>query len=82
MDDHVEQVEALFSAAKMEFKRLEHFCFHNCLYDFVWKTNRRRTTERTLTMDPAAQVWPRLPPDLRRRRRDEPVRDRDGRRQR
>ena len=51
MDDHVEQVEALFSAAKMEFKRLEHFYFHNCLYDFVWKTNRRRSTERTLTMD-------------------------------
>jgi uncharacterized protein with von Willebrand factor type A (vWA) domain len=51
MDDHVEQVEALFSAAKMEFKRLEHFYFHNCLYDFVWKTNRRRNTERTLTMD-------------------------------
>lgn len=51
MDDHVEQVEALFSAAKTEFKRLEHFYFHNCLYDFVWKTNRRRTTERTLTMD-------------------------------
>ncbi|MGL5004960.1 MAG: vWA domain-containing protein, partial [Casimicrobium sp.] len=51
MDDHIEQVEALFSAAKSEFKRLEHFYFHNCLYDFVWKTNRRRSTERTLTMD-------------------------------
>jgi uncharacterized protein with von Willebrand factor type A (vWA) domain len=51
MDDHVEAVEALFSAAKSEFKRLEHFYFHNCLYDFVWKTNRRRSTERTLTLD-------------------------------
>lgn len=51
MDDHVEAVEALFSAAKSEFKRLEHFYFHNCLYDFVWKTNRRRSTERTRTLD-------------------------------
>ncbi len=51
MDDHVEAVEALFSAAKSEFKRLEHFYFHNCLYDFVWRTNRRRSTERILTLD-------------------------------
>ena len=49
MDDHVEQVEAPFSAAKMEFKRLEHFT--SKLSGDFGKTNRRRSTERTLTMD-------------------------------
>jgi uncharacterized protein len=42
MDDHVEQVERLFSAAKSEFRQLEHVYFHNCLYEGVWKENRRR----------------------------------------
>jgi uncharacterized protein with von Willebrand factor type A (vWA) domain len=42
MDDHVKLLEELFSAAKTEFKHLEYFYFHNCLYDFVWKDNRRR----------------------------------------
>jgi len=51
MDEHIEQVEALFSATKSEFKRLEHFYFHNCPYDFLWKTSRRRSTERTSTLD-------------------------------
>jgi hypothetical protein len=51
MDDHVKLCEELFSAAKGEFKRLEHFYFHNCLYDYVWKDNRRRHSERTRTAD-------------------------------
>jgi len=42
MDDHVLQVEQLFSAARSEFKHLEHFYFHNCLYESVWRDNRRR----------------------------------------
>src|SRR5207244_2513104 len=41
MDDHVKLAAELFSAAKTEFKHLEFFYFHNCLYDFVWKDNRR-----------------------------------------
>ena len=51
MDDHVKLCEELFSAAKTEFKRLEYFYFHNCLYDYVWKDNRRRHSERTRTVD-------------------------------
>jgi len=51
MDDHVKLCEELFSAAKTEFKHLEYFYFHNCLYDYVWKDNRRRHSERTSTFD-------------------------------
>ncbi|HUQ24095.1 MAG TPA: VWA domain-containing protein [Burkholderiales bacterium] len=51
MDDHIKLAEELFSAAKTEFKHLEFFYFHNCLYDFVWKDNRRRHSERTRTID-------------------------------
>ncbi len=46
MDDHIKVCEELFSAAKTEFKHLEHFYFHNCIYDYVWKDNRRRHGER------------------------------------
>ena len=49
MDDHVRICEELFSAARTEFKRLEHFYFHNCLYERVWKDNRRRWQETTPT---------------------------------
>ena len=42
MDDHIQQVEELFSAARTEFKNLQHFYFHNCVYETVWKDNRRR----------------------------------------
>ena len=42
MDDHVQMVEELFTAAKSEFKNLEQFYFHNCVYETVWKDNRRR----------------------------------------
>src|SRR5271154_341042 len=51
MDSHIEQVEELFSAAKSEFKHMEYFYFHNCLYEGVWKQNRRRFTDRTPTWD-------------------------------
>ena len=46
MDDHIKLCEELFSAARSEFKHLEYFYFHNCVYDHVWKDNRRRKTER------------------------------------
>ncbi|MEY2873758.1 MAG: hypothetical protein RLZZ373_1129, partial [Pseudomonadota bacterium] len=46
MDEHIHRVEELFSAAKTEFKHLEFYYFHNCVYDFVWKNNRRRYTEK------------------------------------
>ncbi|MBN9671422.1 vWA domain-containing protein [Roseibium aggregatum] len=51
MDDHIRVCEELFSAARSEFKVMEHFYFHNCLYEYVWKENRRRHTERIATMD-------------------------------
>jgi uncharacterized protein with von Willebrand factor type A (vWA) domain len=51
MDWHVKTAEELFSAARGEFKHLEYFYFHNCLYEHVWKDNRRRHTERTATWD-------------------------------
>ena len=46
MDDHIKVCEEMFSAAKSEFKHLEHFYFHNCIYDYVWRDNRRRHGER------------------------------------
>jgi uncharacterized protein with von Willebrand factor type A (vWA) domain len=51
MDDHIKQTEELFSAARSEFKNLEFYYFHNCIYDFVWKNNRRRHSERLMTWD-------------------------------
>ncbi|MBC2652093.1 vWA domain-containing protein [Novosphingobium aerophilum] len=51
MDPHIKLVEELFSAATSEFKNLEFFYFHNCLYESVWKDNRRRSSERTPTWD-------------------------------
>jgi uncharacterized protein with von Willebrand factor type A (vWA) domain len=51
MDEHIHRVEELFSAAKSEFKHLEFFYFHNCVYDFMWKNNRRRFSEKTPTWD-------------------------------
>ena len=51
MDGHVRLCEELFSAARSEFKHLEHFYFHNCIYEGVWKENRRRHAERTNTLD-------------------------------
>jgi uncharacterized protein with von Willebrand factor type A (vWA) domain len=51
MDDHVKVCEELFSAARTEFKHLEHFYFHNFLYERVWKDNRRRFNEKIPTWD-------------------------------
>ena len=51
MDWHIKTAEELFSAARTEFKHLEYFYFHNCLYEYVWKDNARRCTERTPTWD-------------------------------
>lgn len=51
MDPHIKVCEELFSAATSEFKNLEFFYFHNCVYEGVWKDNRRRFAERTPTWD-------------------------------
>ena len=51
MDWHIKATEELFSAARAEFKHMEHFYFHNCLYERVWKENRRRFQETTPTWD-------------------------------
>lgn len=51
MDDHIRIVEELFSAARAEFRQLEYFYFHNCLYEGVWKDNRRRHAEVIPTFD-------------------------------
>ncbi|HOB15021.1 MAG TPA: VWA domain-containing protein [Novosphingobium sp.] len=51
MDPFIKLVEELFSAATAEFKNLEFFYFHNCLYEGVWKDNKRRWSERTDTWD-------------------------------
>ena len=51
MDDRVRLVEELFAAARSEFKHLEHFYFHNCLYEGVWKDARRRWDAVTPTWD-------------------------------
>jgi uncharacterized protein len=51
MDDHIRVVEELFSAARAEFKHMEYYYFHNCLYESVWKDNRRRNAERIPTWD-------------------------------
>ncbi len=51
MDWHIKLTEELFSAARTEFKHMEHFYFHNCLYERVWKENRRRFDQTTPTFD-------------------------------
>jgi uncharacterized protein with von Willebrand factor type A (vWA) domain len=51
MDSHIRLCEELFSAAKSEFKTMEFYYFHNCLYESVWKDNRRRNAERIPTLD-------------------------------
>jgi len=61
MDDHIERTEELFSAAKSEFKNMEFYYFHNCVYDYLWKNNRRRHAERFDTWD----VLRKYPPDTR-----------------
>jgi len=51
MDDHVRVCEELFSACRSEFKHLEYYYFHNCVYDYLWKDNARRHHERIPTLD-------------------------------
>lgn len=51
MDDHVKTCEELFSAARSEFKHLEHFYFHNFTYEALWRDNRRRFNEHIGTVD-------------------------------
>ena len=51
MDEHIARVEEMFSAAKAEFKHLEFYYFHNCVYDYMWKNNKRRFSEKFATWD-------------------------------
>lgn len=51
MDEHIQRVEELFSAVKAEFKHLEFYYFHNCVYDYMWKNNKRRYAEKFPTWD-------------------------------
>ena len=51
MDYHIKEVEELFSASRSEFKHLEYYYFHNCLYDYVWKNNGRRWSDKTPTWE-------------------------------
>ena len=78
MDWHIKATEELFSAARTEFKHMEHFYFHNCLYERVWKENRRRYRGHHADLGRAAQLSARLQGDLRRRRLDVALRDRDA----
>jgi uncharacterized protein with von Willebrand factor type A (vWA) domain len=61
MDDHVKASAELFSAARAEFKYLEHFYFHNCPYERVWKTNHRRRDNQI----PTDQLLRQYGPDYR-----------------
>ncbi|MCX7217899.1 MAG: hypothetical protein NTY70_02855, partial [Burkholderiales bacterium] len=61
MDDHIAGTEELFSAAKTEFKNMEFFYFHNCVYDYLWKNNQRRHAEKSPTWD----VLRKYPPDTK-----------------
>jgi len=79
----MERVEELFSAVKSEFKHLEFYYFHNCVYDFMWKNNRRRYAEKFPTWD----IIRKYNKDykqagVRGRRHHEPLRDPAARRQR
>ena len=61
MDSHIRLCEELFSAARSEFKHLEFFYFHNCLYEAVWKDNHRRAQEKT----PTWEVLHKFPSDYK-----------------
>lgn len=51
MDPYIRMCEELFSAARTEFKHMEYFYFHNCIYESVWQNNIRRQSERINTLD-------------------------------
>ncbi len=61
MDGHVETCSRLFSAARHEFKHMEYYYFHNCLYETVWKDSWRRHEESTPTME----MLHKYPPDYK-----------------
>ena len=61
MDAHIKVVEELFSAAKSEFKQLEYFYFHNCLYESVWRDNARRWDDKI----PTAEILRTYGPDYK-----------------
>jgi uncharacterized protein with von Willebrand factor type A (vWA) domain len=61
MDEHVKTCEELFSAARTEFKHLEHYYFHNFIYEALWKDNRRRFSEQK----PTTEVIRTFGPDYR-----------------
>jgi uncharacterized protein with von Willebrand factor type A (vWA) domain len=61
MDAHIRVCEELFSAARTEFKHLEFFYFHNCMYEKLWKDNRRRHSDTT----PTSQVLHTYPTDYK-----------------
>ena len=61
MDDHIAVMDQLFSAARSEFRHLEHFYFHNCLYEGVWRDNIRRRSEQI----PTAEILRTYGPDHR-----------------
>ena len=58
MDDHIKMCEELFSAARGEFKHLEHYYFHNCPYERLWKTNRRRKDNEVPTFEVMRKYGP------------------------
>jgi uncharacterized protein with von Willebrand factor type A (vWA) domain len=61
MDDHVRACAELFTACRSEFKHLEYFYFHNCVYESLWRDNARRYRERT----PTLEVLRTYPPDYK-----------------
>jgi uncharacterized protein with von Willebrand factor type A (vWA) domain len=61
MDWHIQTAEELFSAARSEFKHLEYYYFHNCLYESVWRNNARRWSDTT----PTWQVLNTYPADYK-----------------
>jgi len=58
MDEHIQRTEELFSAAKAEFKNMEFYYFHNCVYDQLWRNNQRKRTERFSTWDVLRKYTP------------------------
>ena len=58
MDDHIQRTEELFSAVKSEFKNMEFYYFHNCVYDHLWRNNQRKHAERFATWDVLRKYTP------------------------
>ncbi len=58
MDEHIQRTEELFAASKSEFKNMEFYYFHNCVYDQLWRNNQRKNTERFATWDVLRKYTP------------------------